>query len=466
VIGRGGGGANAAAASPVEAGSSKQDPAVLYVVSRFPTVSETFIVNEWLRLAERLRLDFASLVESRERPIQPEAAQLLPVVRFVPLMHPGTVTANVSLLLRRPHVYLRLLLRVLRGSVRRPMGGILKGLVVFWKSVRLAQLVPKLDIGHVHAHFINHPATAAWIVSKLTGASFSVTAHANDLFVGPALLEEKVRDAAFVVAISEYNRQELLRSVPGADGVHVIRSGVEVDQFPYRERDQLTRLLCVARLADTKGHAYLLHAFASVAEEFPTISLELVGDGPERRRLESMVRSLGLIERVAFRGPLPSHEVRERLSRSDVFVLAALGNRTGAKDGIPVALIEAMASGAPVVTTEISGIPELVRHAETGLLAPPGDAEAFAAALRSLLADPARARRLARSARELVETEFTLRGQSDQLGALFTSVLSQRVPGRGEHGHSGDQPRDALSSVRRRRNTSNSARETRRSRNT
>ena len=439
MIGSGRKAAGAPAAFRAEASPSSQSGGVLYVVSRFPTISETFIVNEWQSLANRLTLHFAALIKSRERPIQPEAAALLPVVRFMPVLQASTIRANLSLLASRPGTYLRLLLRVLRGSARRPMGGILKGVVVFWKSVRLAQLVRENRIGHVHAHFINHPATAAWIVSKLTGASFSITAHANDLFVGPALLEEKVRDAAFVVAISEYNRELLRKVASNGTPVHVIRCGVDTEAFPYREREQLRRLLCVARLADTKGHADLLRAFSMVADEFAESSLELVGTGPERRKLEALVRSLGLADRVWFRGPLASGDVRECLAQSDVFVLAALGDRSGAKDGIPVALIEAMASGLPVVTTRISGIPELVRDGETGLLAPPGEAEAFAEVLRRLLADAELGKRLARTAREHVSSEYALGREAERLGMLFAEALERR---RNET----DQPREALSS--------------------
>jgi colanic acid/amylovoran biosynthesis glycosyltransferase len=420
---RGAGGPGAAAAS--EGRTSEKDPAVLYVVSRFPTVSETFVVNEWVRLAQRLRLYFASLIESRERPIQPEAAALLPSVCFTPVLHPATIAANVSLLARRPGSYVRLLLRVLRGSAGRPMGGILKGFVVFWKSVRLARLVQRFGIGHVHAHFINHPATAAWIVGKLTGASFSVTAHANDLFVGPALLEEKVRDAAFVVAISEFNRQELRSVADNGTPLHVVRCGVDVGAFSYRERERLRRLLCVARLADTKGHADLIRAFELLTARFPDASLDLVGAGPERGRLERLVRSLNLSDRVNFLGALTNKEVLERLADSDLFALAAFAERSGAKDGIPVALIEAMASGLPVVTTRISGIPELVRDGETGLLVPPRRPDLLAGALGRLMDDPALGRTLARSARAHVAREFALERETDRLAALFEGALAR-----------------------------------------
>jgi colanic acid/amylovoran biosynthesis glycosyltransferase len=425
VIGFGGSAADFPASLRSEASPSSRRAGVLYVVSRFPTVSETFVVNEWRRLAKRLTIHFAALVESRERPIQPEAAALLPVVRFMPLLHARTIRANLSLLASRPGMYVGLLLRVLRGSAGRPMGGIVKGLVVFWKSVRLAQLVRENRVGHVHAHFINHPGTAAWIVSKLTGASFSITAHANDLFVGPALLEEKVRDAAFVVAISEYNREELRKVASNGTPLHVIRCGVDIGAFPYRKRDRLRRLLCVARLADTKGQADLIRAFSMLAGKFPDASLELVGAGPERSRLESLVRSLGLSERVHFRGALTSREVRECLAHADLFVLAALADGSGAKDGIPVALIEAMASGLPVVATRISGIPELVRDGETGLLVPPRSPDLLAGALRHLMENTELGQRLARGARAHVASEFALEREADRLGTLFERVLER-----------------------------------------
>ena len=138
----------------------------------------------------------------------------------------------------------------------------MKGVLVFIKAAALAELVERLGVRHVHAHFIHHPATAAWAIHRLTGVSFSVTAHADDLFIGPALLREKVSASTFVATISEYNRAFLERLLPGVGRIEVVHCGVDPQGLPYRERKGRRRVVCVARLEPKKGHRDLLRAIA------------------------------------------------------------------------------------------------------------------------------------------------------------------------------------------------------------
>ncbi len=178
----------------------------------------------------------ASLFVEKTQVIHPLSVEASPHVHFVPLLRAETLFGNLALLSRRPRLYLRTFMRIVAGSYRRPAGGSLRGVLVFVKAAALARLVERLGVRHVHAHFIHHPATAAWAIHRLTGVSFSVTAHADDLFVGPALLRDKVSAAAFVATISEYNRSLLERLVPGAGRIEVVHCGVDPRLLPYRER--------------------------------------------------------------------------------------------------------------------------------------------------------------------------------------------------------------------------------------
>lgn len=400
---------------------------VLYVVSRFPNVTETFVVNEWWALEGRFRMELASLIRERVDALHPQTERLLPRVHFAPLLGLATVRANLSALRSRPRPYLTTLRDVLAGSRGRPNGGLLKGLVVFWKAVSLARLVEEKRVDHVHAHFISHPATAAWVVHRLTGVPFSITAHANDLFVQPALLERKIEEARFVATISEFNRDHLGRAAPRAGRIELVHCGVDLDRFPFRPGRGASRLLSVGRLEPTKGHDDLLRAFAEVAAGAPDVSLEIVGSGPERHRLERLVEDLGLAGRVRLRGALTTEDVRELFAEADMFVLAARRHPSGRMDGIPVALMEAMASGLPVVTTSLSGIPELVVDEETGLLVPPESPPQLAAAIRRLLAEPALRERLVAAARERVAARFDLTVEAARLGDLFDEAARERV---------------------------------------
>ena len=393
-------------------------PAVLYLVTRFPAVTETFVVNEWLALSERFRMQLVALRRSAEAPVHAETSRVLPFVRF-----PGRAAARAAhlfWLLRRPRVYLSALAAVVRGGLRFSVLEAAKETVVFAKAVAVARLAARERIEHVHAHFASHPATAAWVVHRLTGIPFSFTAHANDLFVAPVLLDRKVADARFVIAISEYNRGVLLDSCPGAR-VEVVHCGVDTDRYAWRGPGERApdRVVCVASLFEKKGHLDLIDALGLLAERRPGIVLELVGDGPERDRIVERARERGVAERVSLLGALSAEDVRARLAEARAFALPSIRLPSGRMEGIPVALMEAMASGVPVVATRISGIPELVQDGVTGLLVEPHDPAGLAAALDSLLSDETLAAELALNGRRLVEGSFNLEVEARRLGDLF-----------------------------------------------
>jgi colanic acid/amylovoran biosynthesis glycosyltransferase len=393
--------------------------AVLYVVTRFPAVTETFVLNEWLALSDRFQMDLVALRRSGEPPVHPEAAAVLPRVRFPGAARPA---AHLSWLLRRPRTYLSTLAAVVRGALRFSPKEALTELVVFGKAVAIAHTAARARIDHVHAHFASHPATAAWVVHRLTGIPFSFTAHANDLFVAPVLLDRKAAAARFVVAISEYNRRLVLERCPAAR-VEVVHCGVDVARHAWRDLGGRApdRVVCVASLFPKKGHADLIDALALLAERRQGVALELIGDGPERDRILARARERGVEGRVSAPGARSAEQVRAALAEARVFALPAIRLPSGRMEGIPVALMEAMAAGVPVVATRLSGIPELVQDGVTGLLVEPHDPAALAAALERLLADEAVAAELARNARALVERSFSLEVEARRLGDLLAA---------------------------------------------
>jgi colanic acid/amylovoran biosynthesis glycosyltransferase len=302
--------------------------------------------------------------------------------------------------------------------------------VVFLQAGALARVAARDGVNHVHAHFASHPATAAWVVHRLTGIPFSFTAHANDLFVAPVVLDRKVVDARFVIAISEYNRRLLGERDPPPRRLEVVHCGVDTDLHAWRdpgERDP-DRVVCVASLFPKKGHVHLIDALALVAERRPGIALELVGEGPERHRILRRARERGVAGRVSLLGARSSEDVRATLAGAGVFVLPSVRLPSGRMEGIPVALMEAMAAGVPVVSTRLSGIPELVRDGVTGLLADPGDPQSLAAAMERVIDDDALAARLALGARELVVRSFSLTREATRLGDLLAESADRGEP--------------------------------------
>jgi glycosyltransferase involved in cell wall biosynthesis len=392
-------------------------PAVLYIVSRFPAVTETFVVNEWLVLSDRFRMQLVSLRRSGEAPVHPEAKRVMPSVRFAGRPLRAAVAANLACLARHPVAYLALLAAVVRGALRFSALEAAKETVVFLQGVAVARAAARDGVDHLHAHFASHAATAAWVVHRLTGIPFSFTAHANDLFVAPVLLERKATDARFVVAISEYNRRILLERCPGAR-LEVVHCGVDSARYRPGERDP-NRAVCVASLLPKKGHVHLVDALALLTQRRPGLRLELVGDGPERERIEGRARECGVADRLSVLGARSSEEVRATLAGAGVFALPSVRLPSGRMEGIPVALMEAMASGVPVVATRLSGIPELVEDGVTGLLVEPGDPRALATAMDRVLEDDALAAELAANARELVERSFSLTREAQRLGDLI-----------------------------------------------
>lgn len=381
-----------------------------YVVSRFPHVSETFIVREMDAVAQHpdIDLELFSLFPAKATTVHGLAEP------WVARLQRGSPTlALIGLftwLARRPFRLVATVARVVAGHGRSPRH-LLRALATLPIAAQHAISARTGGVDHLHAHYATYPALAAWVASRLTGIPYSFTAHAHDLYVDQSMLERKVADADFVVAISDFNRA-FLRDYGGdrVTPVHVVRCGIDADAYDV-EREPIpaagpVRALCVASLQEYKGHRYLLDALAQPGLE--RIELDLVGDGELRDELRAQAQRLGVGQRVRFHGGLEEQQVRDLIARAHLFVLPSVVAADGQMEGLPVALMEALAGSLPVVTTRLSGIPELVRDGETGLLAEPADPAGLARALVATLADPEAARARAAAGRALVRAEFTL----------------------------------------------------------
>jgi len=400
-----------------------------YVVSRFPLASETFIVRELNALEERHGADITLLaLFAPDHPFVHRDAE-----RWMPRVHRVNRAAGVRglcrWLVRRPVATLRILAEIVWAYAAHP-GLLTRALATVPLGCAHALGVERAQIRHVHAHFATYPALTAWICSRLTGSTFSVTAHAHDLFVHQAHLRAIVHEASFVVTISEFNRR-FLAPYGGGDPtpVHVVRCGVDPDRYRFAPRapptDGRVRALCVASLEEYKGHRILLDALA-VGGAVDRIDVDVVGAGSRRSELEAQAGRLGLTGRVRFLGVLDESAVAALLAETDLFVLPSVVAADRQMEGIPVALMEALACGVPTVASRLSGIPELVQDEITGLLAEPGDAVALAGALERTLANPAAARRRAVAGRALVEGEYDVRRSADELERLFSAALARR----------------------------------------
>lgn len=411
-------GAVATAAPPSKNGAA-QRPRVAYLVSRFPKITETFVLYEMRALEELgVEIEVFSLREGPAGPRHPEAAAYERRAHYPPFFSPRVLAANARRFLRGPRLYLRTWWEVVSGTFGS-WNFFLGALGYFPKCVVLADRVETLRVDHVHAHFASHPALAAFVVHRLTGVPYSFTAHGSDLHVERRMLAAKVYAAEFVVAVSAYNRELICEECGDAARakVVVIHCGADPDVFgqasgdapPEAGRDGAFRIVCVASLEEVKGHIYLLRACRLLHERGIDVRCDLVGGGPLRGEIEHQVKELGLEGRVHLHGPVPRPRVREILAEADVAVLASYPTASGRREGIPVALMEAMMSRLPVVASGLSGIPELVEDGRTGFLVPPGDAESLAERLECLAGAPPLRRRLGEAGRERVTSQFDQR---------------------------------------------------------
>lgn len=402
------------------------------MVSRFPAITETFVLDELRELRARgVEVEVLPLLGARGGEVHAAFAPLRARTHYHETLSLELAAAQLHWLRRRPRALLSAWVRALRATAPSPKL-LVRAPVVLLKAALLARRAEAMGAAHLHAHWATHPALAAWTVRALTGIPYSFTAHAHDLYVDRAMLREKVRDAAFVVTISEFNRRLLEEHCgPGARGkIHVVRCGVDLGAFAPapRRAPPVPTFACVASLRPYKGHAVLLDALALLRARGLEVRAELVGDGPLRRELERRIARHGLEGAVRLRGALPHEEIPRVLAGATAMVLPSVTQADGQMEGIPVALMEAMAAGVPVISTRLSGIPELVRDGEGGLLVPERDPEALAAAMARLAADPALAARLAAGARAIVAEDFDRARNVAALDALLSDGASASPP--------------------------------------
>jgi colanic acid/amylovoran biosynthesis glycosyltransferase len=403
---------------------------VAHLSALFPHLTETFVYREVLAL-RRLGVEVHPFAcwKPASAALSQEAAHLVDETVFVfPLRPLACLLDQLRALATRPRVYLGLVARALlqpRGVRDRvlTLGHVIMG-------AHLAPAMRRAGITHIHAHFCINAATIGLTASRLLDLPFSWTAH-NLLFTRNLLLDEKVRSAAFVACISEHTRARLLELGLPAECAPLVRCGLPrrepgPRQAPQRA-DAPPRLLFVAQLQPRKGGEVLVEACARLAARGVAFHADLIGEGPCRPALEEAIERLGLGERVTLRGALPQEELQQHWSAASLFVLPCVIAPDGDRDGIPVALMEAMQQGLPVVSTPVSGIPELVQDGVTGRLVPEGDPEALAACIEEVLADPELRARLADAGKARVAHAFDADRGAALLAEAFERVQAARA---------------------------------------
>ncbi len=402
---------------------------VAYIVVMFPCYSETFVLGELLELERRgVDLTILSLRSFTEKIMDERAKSFLPRILYSPYLFSwGLLRSNFYFLFKEFRVYMGLIGFLLSKLILHPKE-LVKNLSLFPKSVHFARLVKKMEVEHIHAHFSNYPATAALIISRLTGIPFTVTAHAHDIFKNQLLLPDKLGYAKKLFTISGYNRRFILEKCRGipADKIEVVHCGVDPSRLPrLASGERGAMIFSVGRLMAIKGFDTLIRACAVLNDQVKDIRCVIAGDGPEMERLRRLIEKHSLEGVVEMVGEINPQEVLKLMSGCSIFVLPSrpAGKRSGVMDGIPVSIVEAMAMGIPVVSCAVSGIPELVVDGETGLLVPPADEGKLANAIATLLGDKELRDRLGRAGREKVESEFNIGKSVNRLLEVFNQTI-------------------------------------------
>lgn len=393
-----------------------------YVCKRYPRFSETFIVSEILAHEKAgQEVEIFALRPVQETHFQDIISKVrAPVTRIPEKLR--SVSAFWSLVREAEAAF--------PGAADRMVSsdGNADNLA---QALSLALEVRSRGVTHLHAHFGTIATTVARLAAAIAGIGYSFTAHAKDIYYdyGQELsFDEKMRDADFVVTVSDYNLDHLRKIHPGdAAGLIRIYNGLDLGRFAWAPPAEEARdILAVGRLVEKKGFHILVEALMLLAEEGLRPRCRIIGQGEEEAHLRTQIKGSGLAGHVTLEGPRPQAEVMAAMRSAAVLACPCIVGRDGNRDGLPTVLLEAMALGTPCISTDVTGIPELVRDGETGLICPEGDPVALAGALRRMLAEPDLRSSVSAAGRALIEQEFDIDRNAMQLRAAFAEAQAVR----------------------------------------
>jgi len=404
-------------------------PRIAYVLKVYPRTSQTFVLTEILAHERAgLKLDIFSLRRTDDTRFHAALARVQSPVFQV--ARAGTKASVVLKELREHGRHLPQLWDVVQNS-----GANAEDLL---QAARLSRAVVDRGIVHLHAHFGTVATVVARLVMKITGVSYSFTAHAKDIFheiVDEDVLRKKLADAAGVITVSKFNVAFLEdKYLDAAARVKLIYNGLDLDEFRFEPGDdQSPLILAVGRLVEKKGFSYLLEACAILRSRGVGFRCEIVGGGVLESDLAEQLRELDLAECVKFCGPMSQSDVKKKIREARLLAVPCVHAEDQDRDGLPTILLEAMALGTPCISTPVTGIPEVLRHEETGLMVPERDAAALADACERLLSDQLLCRTMIQNGRQLIEDSFDIDKNTAQIRAFFSEMAGVELIPAGMH---------------------------------
>lgn len=388
---------------------------IVYILGDYPSLSTTFIDREILEAKRRgLNLELLSIGRPRCDALSKPVQDLVAGIDYIfPISLVQLMRTNVIAFARNARTYTSTLAFIVTRE-HPSFGRRVKSLAHFFLGVQAAVILKeKIQmVGHLHAHFADRAAVVAMVASRLLNVPYSVTAHAYEIYREPIFLRDKIRGAKFATTCTSFNKEKLEKLTDVK--VELIHHGLDFSAIRRTEGERGHRaagplVLSVGRLEEKKGFEYLIRACAALKQKGYRFSCEIVGDGSSHARLQALIAAEGAADFVTLCGALPNSEVFQKYMEAAMFVLPSCVAKDGDRDGIPNVILEAMACELPVISTCVSGIPEVVRQSDTGLLVPPNDVHELCIAMARLLDSQEDSRRMGKNAAKFVREEFDIR---------------------------------------------------------
>jgi len=413
---------------------------IAFLVSRFPSFTQTFILREILGLREiGISASIYSLKNPPKGPSHEDAKALVAQTRYAPYISEKVALSNMKVFVRRPLRYLWIIWFLVSHNYRNPLT-LLISLGILPKVVHFGWWMRQDKIEHLHAHWATFPTMAALVIWKLFGIPYSFTGHASDVqgeyghsvHRNTTIAPEKVKNARFVLTCSEDCRRYLVRRYANGEPDKIILNyhGIDVEKFKpinrsNRDRDCIA-ILSVGSLLECKGYPYLLEACSILKQEKLSFVCNIVGEGPKREELQGLIDGKGLSDRVFLRGSRTQDQLVKIYEESDIFVLAAVPE---IHFGIPNVILEAMSSGLVVVVSALPAIPEIIDHGVDGLIVPEKDPRAIAETIKLASENEELINEIRSRAREKIRNRFDVKRNVSELEKIFLkNIKASRRP--------------------------------------
>jgi glycosyltransferase involved in cell wall biosynthesis len=377
----------------------------VYLFERFPSFGQTFCYREVAELDRQgVAPPIFSIRHPRDEPPQDWDPEIVARVHYLP--EEADLVPEIDRLLKRKKLSAPIVDAIASWGRRTDF-------LRLYQAIYIGLRLQENGIDHLHAHFAGMAARTAFWVDKFFKTSFSFTGHANDIFAPRNFeigLDKLMESARAVVTVSDFGVRYLKERFPAvAAKIHRVYNGIDPAKFQRADFCGSKQLIiAIGRLIEKKGFGDLVRACEILRSRGRDVRCQIIGEGPLETTLRNEINNCGLLEHVLLTGPLPQTEIRARLASATVFVLPCIAEQSGAMDNLPTVIMEAMAAGLPVVTTNVGGVPEMVLDGETGSLVSPNDPAALAAAIEKFLVHSALAGKFGQAGYERTQALFSI----------------------------------------------------------